>query len=217
MTITLPVTLRDEAKKAVKLRASGNVPAIVYGPKQEPISIVLEAKGFDKIMKEAGESTIIELKGLKEPVEVLIKKVEFDPIKQQIVHVDFYAIERGKEMTTSVALAFIGEAPVEESGEGSVTKILHEVEVTCMPASLPSHIDVDISVLVEVQDKIHVSDLKVPEGVTLNTELDESVAVVSAARQQTEEEEEEESAEVDMDSVEVEQKGKEEPAEEPAA
>lgn len=209
MTITLPVTERDGTKKAEALRANGSVPAVVYGPKQEPISVELEGKTFDKILKEAGESTIIELKGLKEPVEVLIKKVEFSPIKKEVLHVDFYAVERGKEMTTSVAFEFIGEALVEKSGEGSVTKVLHEVEVTCMPSNLPSHIEVDLTALASVEDKIHISDLKVPKGVTIQAEPEDSVAVVSVARQHAEPEEEVLS-EVDMDAIEVEQKGKEE-------
>ena len=209
MTITLPVTARDQATSVDKLRASGNVPAVVYGPKQEPIQVSIDAKEFDKVRKEAGESTIVELIGLPESVEVLIKEVDFSPTKQQIVHADLYAIERGKEMTVSVALEFVGEAPVEASREGSVTKVLHEVEVTCMPRNLPSHIDVDISSLVEVSDKVHVSDLIVPEGVKIETEGTDSVAVVSAAKQQSEDEEEAAAAEVDMDSIEVEQKGKE--------
>jgi len=210
MTTTLAVTARDGSEKADTLRAHGNVPAVVYGPKQEPISVELDAKTFEKILKEAGESTIIELKGLKEPVEVLIKKVEFNPVKKQVLHIDFYAVERGKEMTTSVAFEFIGEAPVEKSGEGSVTKVLHEVEVTCMPKDLPANIEVDISSLAAVEDKIHIGDLKVPKGVTVHAESEDSVAVVSAARAHVEKEDETPSSEIDMDAIEVEQKGKEE-------
>ncbi|MFT7644595.1 MAG: large subunit ribosomal protein L25 [Candidatus Paceibacteria bacterium] len=209
MTITLPVTLRDGSKKVYSLRANGGVPAVVYGPKQEPLSISLEGKSFGKILKEAGESTFVELTGLEESIEVLIKKVEFNPVKQQVLHVDFYAVERGKEMTTTVALEFIGEAPVEKSGAGSVTKVLHEIEVTCMPRDLPSHIDVDISVLASVEDKIHIGDLKVPKGVTIEVDVEDSVAVVSAARTH-DEPEDEKATEIDMDAIEVEQKGKDE-------
>jgi large subunit ribosomal protein L25 len=207
MTITLPVTLRDGSKKVYSLRANGGVPAVVYGPKQEPLSISIEAKSFDKVLKEAGESTFVELTGLEEPIEVLIKDVKFNSVKHQILHVDFYAVERGKEMTASVALEFIGEAPVEKSGAGSITKVLYEIEVTCMPRNLPSHIDVDISVLASVEDKIHVGDLKVPKGVTFEVEAEDTVAVVSAARTQAESEEEK-ASEIDMDAIEVEQKGK---------
>jgi large subunit ribosomal protein L25 len=189
------------------------MPAVVYGPKQEPISLVISEKTFKKVLSEAGESTIISLTGLTEEVEVLIKAVEFNTMRKQIDHVDLYAIERGKEMTTTIALEFIGEAPVEQSGLGSVTKVLHEVMVTCMPKDLPGHIDVDVSVLVTLEDKIIVSELKIPTGVKLEVEGEGSVAVVTPP---TEEKEEEEVVEaVDMDAIEVEQKGKgEEGAEE---
>ncbi|MCA9355418.1 50S ribosomal protein L25 [Candidatus Kaiserbacteria bacterium] len=206
MTITLSVTKRDEATTTDKLRANGIVPAVVYGPKQEPVHIAIDGREFDKVRKEAGESTIVELTGLEKPIEVLIKEVDFNPLKQQIMHADFYAIERGKEMTVHVGLEFIGEAPVESSRAGSVTKVLHEIEVTCLPRNLPSHIDVDISSLVEVTDKIHVSDLNIPEGVTVEGDLDDIVAVVSVTKETSEEEDTDSS--VDMDSIEVESKGK---------
>lgn len=211
MTIKLPVTVRDQAINLGALRENGNVPAVVYGPKQEAIQITLSGKEFDKVLKEAGESTIVELTGLKETAEVLIKDVDFNPVKNQVVHVDFYAIERGKEMTTHVPLEFVGEAPVEENKLGNVTKVLHEVTVTCLPKDLPSHIDVDLSVLATIEDKIHVSDLKLPAGVAVDMDADETVAVVSVAKEEVEE-----VSEVDMDSIEVEKKGKEEEVEEKA-
>ena len=214
MTITLPVTERDKSKSIHTLRANGGLPAVVYGPKQEPISVTLEAKNFAKVLKETGDSTIIQITGLKKPIEVLIRDVEFNPVKQQIMHVDFYAVEQGKEMTTNVTLQFIGVAPAEADGVGSVTKVLHEVEVTCMPKDLPAHIDVDISSLVTVEDKIHISDLKVPKGVKIEAEGEEPVAVVSPARVV---EVEESTAEVDMSAIEVEKKGKEESESEQAA
>jgi large subunit ribosomal protein L25 len=207
MTITLAVTARDQSINTAALRKGGDVPAVVYGAKQEPISITLSAIEFEKIRKEAGESTIVELSGLDETLEVLIKSVDFHPVKQQVMHVDFYAFERGKDMTTSVPLEFIGEAPVEESKEGTVTKVLQDVTVTCRPSNLPSHIDVDISVLVNVEDKISIADLKVPEGVVIEAELEDPVAVVSAAKQVSDDEEEA-ATEIDMDSIEVEEKGK---------
>ena len=211
MTISLAVTARDQSVKAEVVRQNGDVPAVVYGPKQEPIAITLPGKEFEKVRKEAGESTIIELTGLGDKIEVLMKDVAFSPVKQLVTHVDFYAIERGKDMTTDIALEFIGEAPIEASKKGMVTKVLYEVEVTCRPSVLPSHIDVDISVLTTLEGKIHISDLQVAKGVHINAEPDDVVAVVSAAR--TEVEAETEPTEVDMSAIAVEEKGKTESAE----
>ncbi|MCA9361890.1 50S ribosomal protein L25 [Candidatus Kaiserbacteria bacterium] len=212
MTMTLAVTMRDDSVTLDTLRANGSVPAVIYGPKQEPTKIQLDEKAFDKARKDAGEATIIALSGLDKPVEVLIKEVDFNPVKQRVTHVDFYAVDKDMTITAHVPLHFIGEAPVEDSRAGTVTKVHHEVEVSCKPADLPSHIDVDLSVLKEVSDKIHVSDLKLPAGVTIELEAEESVAVVSAAKQTPAGEESMEP--IDMSAIEVEKKGKEEAVEE---
>lgn len=212
MTTTVPVTARDEAVTGASLRANGAIPAVVYGPKQPATAISLDAKVFDKVRKEVGESTVIKLSGLAAPVEALIKEVSFDPVKQQVLHVDFYAVEQGKEMTAHVALEYVGEAPVELSREGSVTHVLQDVTVICKPSDLPAHLTVDLSQLVAVEDKILIEDLVLPSGVRIDAEPDEPVAVVSAAKQETVEEPE--AAEVDMSAIAVEKKGKEEETEE---
>lgn len=210
MTVSLNVTSRDASKKAAQLRKEGMIPGVVYGPKQEPVLVGIEKKVFDKVFKQAGESTVLELTGLAKPVEALVKEVAFDPMKGGIVHVDFYAIEQGKEITATIPLHFIGEAPASKLG-AVLNKVLHEVEVTCMPAKLPSHIDVDVSVLQNIEDQLHVSDLIVPSGVKIEADADDVVIIAGAPA----EEEVEPVAPVDMSAIEVEKKGKTE--EEPEA
>ncbi len=206
MTITLAVEKRSEGgPSADALRKEGKLPAVVYGPKQEAIALVVDERTFAKVLEDAGESTIVSLEGLGEETEVLIHDVAFNAARGGVEHVDFYAIERGKELTTNVPFEFIGEAPVEKTG-ATANKILHEVEVTCRPSNLPSHIDVDLSVLVDEESSIHIKDLPAIEGVTIEAEPDAVIANVSAAR---EEEPEEESEAPDMDAIEVEHKGKE--------
>ena len=202
MTTKLEVTKREDSTQ--KVRSEGNIPGIVYGPKQEPISITLDKTIFEKTLHTAGESTIINLMGLGEDIEVLVHDVAFNAEKGGVEHVDFYAIERGKELTTNVTLEFIGEAPVEKNG-ATVTKVLQDIEVTCRPSVLPSHIDVDISVLTEDSSQILIKDLKIADDVKVTLEEDAVVASVSAAR---EEEPEEEAEAIGMDAVEVEEKGK---------
>lgn len=202
MTVKLEVTKREGAVDAV--RKAGRVPGVVYGPKQEPITLSVDKLAFEKMLHEAGEATIIELGGLDEKIEVLIHDVAFNAARGGVEHVDFYAIERGKELTTHVPLEFIGEAPVSKTG-ATVTKAVHELEVTCRPSDLPSHLDVDISSLVDDESQIHVSDLTIPKGVTLSVGPDFIIATVSAARDN---EENEESEAVDMAAVEVAGKGK---------
>jgi len=184
MTITVTVTPRDKKTKTEALRASGLVPAVVYGPKQPATDVVINEKEFEKVRKEAGESSLLSLAGLEKPVDVLIKSVDFNPVKQRIAHIDFYAVEQGKEITTHVPLHFIGEAPAEQTKAGLVTKVLHEVEVTCQPSVLPAHIDTDLSTLVAVDDRILVKDLSVAAGVRIAGDPEQVVAIVSEQKEE---------------------------------
>lgn len=194
-------------KKIQAARQTGDIPAVVYGPKQESVPLAIDKQTFSQLFADTGESTIITLEGLDEPIEVLIQDVAFDPERGGIVHVDFYAIERGKELTTDVALHFVGEAPAEK--DGTVVKSLYEVEVTCRPSVLPGHFDVDLTALTDIDSHITVADITVPEGVTINTDPETVIATIAVAK---EEPEEEETEAVDMDAIEVEAKGKAEEA-----
>lgn len=179
MTIKLEVEKRSGSVNAV--RAAGKIPAVVYGPKQEPISLAVDRTTFTKVLDEAGESTILNLIGLEHDIEVLIHDVAFNAAQGGIEHADFYAIERGKELTTDVALEFVGEAPILKSG-ATLNKNLHEVEVTCRPSVLPSHIEVDVSILTDVDQHIAVKDLVVPTGVKIETDPELMIVTVSGAR-----------------------------------
>lgn len=204
MAITLEVTKRGEGESASSLRSADKLPAVVYGPKQESIALVVDHRAFEKAFKEGGESTIFNLTGLGEELEVLVHDVAFSAEKGGVIHVDFYAIERGKELTTNVPLEFVGDAPAEKAG-GTVNKVLHEVEVTCRPSVLPAHITVDLSVLTDMDSQVRVADLALPEDVKVENAPEDVIANVAAQR----EEEPEEAAEApDMDAIEVEAKGK---------
>jgi large subunit ribosomal protein L25 len=208
MTITLAIEKREvTGKKLAALRKEGKLPGVVYGPKHEALMITLDKGAFDKALKEAGESTLINLVGAGEEIEVLVHEVAFNPAKGGVEHVDFYAIEKGKEITVNVPIEFIGEAPAVKKG-GTLTKVLHEIEVTCKPNALPQHIVVDVSSLDDFEKQIHVSDLSIPAGVTVENDKEEVVVLVQEAK----EEPEEEPVAVDMAAVEVEAKGKTEEA-----
>lgn len=207
MTVILPI----KAKVAGVNKTAEQISAVVYGPKFPSTPILVDKKEFTKTFKTAGESTIIELQGLASPVEVLVKDVAFSPIKGGIMHVDFYALEMGKEITTHIPLHFINEAPAEKLG-AVISKVLHEVEVTCKPNVLPAHLDVDLSLIVTIEDKIHVSDIKLPKGVVINAEGHDMVAQAEIIAEEVEAVVEE----VAAADVPAEKKGKTE-EEEPAA
>lgn len=209
MTVTLPIKPRVKNKRGSKEYLKESIPAIVYGRKQEPILVFVERKEFEKTFKTAGESTVITLEGIDAPIEVLVKDVTFAPIKGGIVHVDFYALEKGKEIVTHVPLHFIGEAPAAKAG-AVVNKVMHEVTVSCKAADLPSHLDVDLAKLVEVESRITVADITCPKGVKISEQADKLVAIAEEVIEVVDEDPEA----VNAADVPVEPKGKVETEEE---
>lgn len=210
--LTLSVEKRlpvDKAEKtrvsASMLRRAGSIPAVVYGAHQESTAIAISARAFEKVLREAGEATIVSLAGLGEPLPTLIHEVDLDPITNRPRHVDFYAVTKGEKVEVAIPLVFVGESPAVEAG-ANLVKVLHELEVEADPMNLPHSIEVDLSALVAINDRIHAKDLVLPVGVTLMTESEEVVALV----QEVVEEKEEEVAPADIASIEVEKKGKEE-------
>ena len=204
MTITLTATKREETgKQSLGLLAKGMLPAVVYGPKQESTPITVSTRDFDKILRNEGESSVIELSGLGSDLQVLIHEIDRDPVTNVPRHADFYAIEKGAKVEVAVPLTYVGESAAVKAG-ASLVKVLHELEIEAAPANLPHEIEVDISVLAAVGDQIHVSDLRLPAGVEARVEADQVVALI----QEVEEEEEVTVAAPDMAAIEVEKKGK---------
>ncbi len=206
--ITLTATKRDPALSRAAVEQAGSVLGVVYGPKQEAVPVAIEMRAFQKALREAGESTVLSLAGVTaEPLQVLIHEVDLEPVKNTPRHVDFYAIEKGAKVEVAVPLTFVGESAAVKTG-ANLVKVLHELEIEAEAANLPHTISVDISVLAAVGDQIHAKDIALPTGVALVTDPEEVVVLT----QEVEEVVEEAPAAVDLSSIEVEKKGKEEEA-----
>ena len=207
--LTLEVTKRDVAgASAPALRRAGSIPAVVYGAHQEATPVAVDAGAFSKVLKEAGEATIVSLTGLGAALPTLIHEVDLDPVTNRPRHIDFYAVTKGEKVEVAIPLVFVGVSPAVETG-ANLVKVLHEIEVEADPMNLPHHIEVDLSLLKVINDRIHAKDLMLPAGVALNIEPEEVVALV----QEVVEEKEEVVAPADIASIEVEKKGKEEEGE----
>jgi len=207
--LTLKVEKRDTAGVgALALRRAGTVPGVVYGAHQEATPIAVSAIAFGKILKEAGEATIVSLTGIGDALPTLIHEVDLDPLTNLPRHVDFYAVTKGQKVEVAIPLIFDGVSPAVEAG-ANLVKVMHELEVEADPMNLPHNIVVDISILAALGDKIHASDLVLPSGIALVTPAEEVVALV----QEVVEEKVEEVAPADISTIEVEKKGKEETAE----
>ena len=146
----------------------------------------------------------------KGKVSALIHEVQVDPIKGFPIHVDFYALEKGQEVSVNIPLEFTGVSVAVKDLGGSLVKVLHEVEVKGQPENLPHNFVIDISALGTIDAQILAESIVLPKGVSLVTGGDEVIAAIAVAK-----EEAEEPVVVDLASIEVEKKGKKE--EEPTA
>jgi large subunit ribosomal protein L25 len=168
-------------KSSKKLAGDGLVPATVYGPKFETISISVDRRDFDRMMHDAAVgSTLVDLtiEGRDKPVDVIIKEVKRDPLKGTVQHIDFWAVDMSETIQTVISITYVGSAAGEREG-GVMMHALRELKVEARPKDLPEHIEVDVSAL-EIGDSITVADITAPTGVALLDDPDATVASVSA-------------------------------------
>ncbi len=205
--LTIQFEKRDNTQKLEALRKAGKLPAVFYGRKEKSTSITVPTAEFLKVWKKAGESSVIELKGLEgEEHQALIKDVDNDPVTGVFRHADFYVIEKGKKLRVKVPIEFEGVSMAVKELGGILVKVLHTLEVEALPKDLPQRVHVDISPLATFESQIHAKDLTLPAGVTLIAGLDEVVASVAKPV----EEKEEPLVAPDLSAIEVEKKGKKE-------
>jgi len=179
--LTLPAKIRKTLGKKVKaLRERGVLPGVLYGPRiKETLPLEINFKEFEKVYKEAGESTLVslEIEGKKTPV--LIHEVKLDPLTGKPIHVDFYQPRLEEEVEVTIPIIFEGEAPAVKELGGTLVKNIHEVEVRALPQNLPHEIKVNMEKLKTFEDDILVKDLPTPKGVKILKELEEVVATVA--------------------------------------
>ena len=183
----------DQGKGASRrLRREGKVPAVVYGGKDQPVSVAVSGNEMFKHLKvEAFYSHLLTLKIGAESQQVVLKDLQRHPVSVYAIHVDFQRVLADKLLRMHVPLHFKGAdiAPGVKTGQGIVEHQLNQVEVECLPKDLPEFIEVDLSAL-NVNESVHLAQLKLPEGVTL-VQLkhgnDQSVASVHLPRAAVEE------------------------------
>lgn len=226
--LILAAKIRKEVGKKVKvLRKKDILPAVLYGHKIKNLNLELDSKEFEKIYKEAGESSLITLvitkgedeakasspslnvEGEKQKLLVLIHDIQFDPLTEKPIHIDFYQPELKEEVEVTVPLIFEGESKAVKDLGGTLVKNISEVEVKALPQNLPHEIKIDIGNLKTFEDNILIKDLIVSKEVKILKEPEEIVAKVT--RPEKVEEELEKPVEEKVEEVEkVEKKPKEE-------
>ena len=184
--LALEVTARDAKESADALRGRGAVPAVFYGPKEAATAISIDARKLSALWREAGETTIVTLKGVGEDKDTLIHDAQFHPISGALLHADFYVLEKGKKITIKVPLEFDGVAPAEKAGH-ILVKALHEIEIEVAPQELPHHLPVDLSKLINVGDHITAAQITLPSSASLITHSEEIVASVTEFKEEAKE------------------------------
>jgi len=188
-SLVLTVSLRDKALSAKRLIGQDLIPAEYYGNGVDNFSMQMDYQTFRRLYNKVGGNTVIELDLDGKKKSVLIHEVQFHPVSDRIIHVDFINVKMDEEVHTEIPLNFVGTSVAVKDFSGIFMKNLDVLEVKCLPKDLVSSIDVDISVLVDFNSQILVKDVKVPKGITVMDGLDEFICGVSAPRAQEENEE----------------------------
>lgn len=203
--LTLNFTKRNKGESK-----SGMLKAVYYSNKQSSEAIFVDAIEFQKLYRQAGGSSVISLEGEGKKLQAMVQDVQFDPVKYDPIHVDFYIVEKGAKIDAHIPLEFVGVSEGVKTLGGNLVKVMHELHIEAQADKLPHTIEVDLSLLTDLDSVIKVSDIKLPAGVSLyHVDGDEIVASVAEAV------EEDLSAPVsaDISSIEVEEKGKKEDGE----
>ncbi len=180
----LHARMRDSSGKGVarKLRAGGFIPAVLYGAHTTNVLLALEPRALLKAVDtEAGANTLITLRvegnaALSQKV-VILRDLQVDPVRRAPLHADLYEVRMDETITVRIPVRVVGRAAGVEEG-GILDHSLRELEIECLPGSIPPDVEVDVSALA-IGDSIHVSDLKVPEGVKVLEEPGTTVAAVT--------------------------------------
>jgi large subunit ribosomal protein L25 len=185
--LALNVGLRAASGKgaARKLRATGRVPAVLYGREQAPLSLSVVALELDKVVQR-GANALLDLRGTRE-VEgkiALIKEVQRDPLRRNLLHCDLLMVDPRRPIDVEIPLHFTGKAKGIESG-GVLEPLIREVEIRVLPLEIPDSIEIDVSGL-EIGQSIHVRDLRLPAGAELLSDPEQTAVHVIVARMEIE-------------------------------
>jgi len=183
---------QDKGKEnAKKIRKTGFIPAVVYG-KDTNISLSLPFESL-KVLRSIhfSESSVVDvtIEGDKKPITmpVFIKDIQFHPITDEIIHIDFLKVSLTEKIKVDVPIVLKGEAKGAKEADGTVDQILREIEVEGFPLDIPERIELDVSEL-EIGNSLHVSDLNIVGKIKVITELTETIVTVLAKKEEPEEE-----------------------------
>ena len=181
--IQLQANARKEInKKSTKeLRKQGHIPAVLYGHGIETLNLTVEQKKFEQMIKKThGENVLISLSidsdGSSKQETVMIRDIQYHPVSDGLLHIDFYKILLHEKITTRINIVLTGQAAGVKEG-GVLDHSMRDVEVSCLPDKMPGHFEVDVTHM-EIGSSIHIRDLKIPEGVEVLADAEQAIVSI---------------------------------------
>jgi large subunit ribosomal protein L25 len=170
--------------EARRLRAGGRVPGVLYGAKKETVAVSLDPKQITRILhSESGHNTIFEVQAGSEKARVMIVDWQYDPMYGKLLHIDLKRIAMDEKIRVKVPIHLVGEAEGVKTQGGILDQVLREVEVECLPADIPSHIDADVTALV-FGTVLRVSDLQSGDKLKFITDAGQTVAHITSVKEE---------------------------------
>lgn len=179
MAVTLKAAKREDLTKSAtkQIRLNGEVPSVVYGKEEDPKAISVNSIELVKTVRDEGRNAIISLDiDGEKPVDVMLHEYQIEPMKDELIHADFYVVNLKQEMDVTVALNLDGE-PVGVKDGGVLQQPLYELQVRAKPADIPEVISVDVNEM-QIGDTITVSDLPKADLYEITEDDDTTVATV---------------------------------------
>ncbi|HEX5436004.1 MAG TPA: 50S ribosomal protein L25/general stress protein Ctc [Gemmatimonadaceae bacterium] len=171
---------------ARKLRRTEQVPGVIYGHHRDPQPLAINLRELERLLQHVGsEATVVELQMDGTSSRTLIREIQRHPFKRDILHVDFQELVAGESITVDIPIVLTGTPQGVRLG-GTLDLVLRELTVEVDPANIPNHVELDVTAL-DLNDSLHVSDIVLPEGVTVIDDPDATVCVVAPPRVEAEE------------------------------
>lgn len=175
-------------KKVRQLRRVGIIPGTIYG-KKEPVNVQMEQKALRRALRSAGTTTLIDLSFAGSSRPVLVKEIQQHVTRGDVLHVDFFELDMTSTIRLEVELLPFGESKPQQEGLGAAVMVTRQAEIEALPSALISDLQVDLSKIEEPEDTIYLSDLEIPDGVTLISDPETVVARFEFTAVEEEEEE----------------------------
>lgn len=185
MTDTYQVQRRSvTGKRVATLRREGVLPANIYGRALDSVAVQLPYVEARDLLNAHGLNTLInvQVEGEAQTRPVVVRNVELEPVNRKILHLDLYQVDLSRIIKATIPVTITGEAPAVHKFGGVLIHALDHIEVEGLPHSIPEHLEVSVTGLIEIGDHIQVKDLRVPPGLKLHASPDQGVVAVQASR-----------------------------------